>query len=182
MTERFEYRVDRNNVVISVSDNWRAFAADNNGKASVMPEHVVGMPLEDAIADDETRALYALVINSVRRNNRPVVFDFRCDAPAERRFCEMRVTPGDDGSVDFESTTVRTEPRKPASLLQAEVPRSETEFVKVCSACGRVPDEEGRWMELEQAIRHLNLTGRERMPRISHGLCEDCHWKVLEAL
>ena len=182
MSERFEYRVDRNNVVISVSDNWETFAADNCGNASAMPEHVLGKPLEDAIADDDTRALYELVLNSVRRHNRPVVFEFRCDAPGERRFCEMRITPGDNGAVDFESTINRTELREPAILLQAEAPRSEKDFVKVCSACGRVPDEKGRWMELEQAIRHLNLTGRERMPRISHGLCEACHHRVLEAL
>lgn len=182
MSESFTYRVDPNDILVSVSDNWEDFAADNSGAASSAPESVVGRPLETFIEDDETRSLYALVLDSVRRKRRPMAFEFRCDAPAERRFCELRIKPCDDGSVDFESRILRTEAREHVPLPKVDDQRNDGQFLKACSLCKRVEVKRAAWVEIEQAMQDLELNRRERAPRITHGLCADCHERILASI
>lgn len=182
MAEIFNYRIDRNNILVSVGDNWGRFAIDNAAEDSVLPDNVIGRSLDTCIEDDDTRALYALVLDSVRGSNRPVAFGFRCDSPATRRFCELRITPCADGSVDFESAILRTESREPVFLLQTDVPRDPDVFLKTCSTCKRVAAGGEGWIEIEQAMQRLNLADRERPPRISHGMCADCYKTIIESL
>lgn len=182
MTETYTYRIDRENNLVSVGENWRRFAVENAGAASMMPDSLIGKALDFYIEDEETRALYAMVLDSVRRSNRPVAFDFRCDAPAERRFCELRIMPRPDGSVDFESRIVRTETREPMLLLDPAEPRDPDEFLKACSTCKRIAMGESQWVEIEQAMPLLRLNERARTPRITHGLCEECHERIVASL
>ena len=181
MSENYSYRIDHDNILVSVSENWNRFAADNAG-ASASAADVVGRALDQFIADDDTRALYAMIIDRVRGSDRPVAFRFRCDSPAKRRFCELRIMPGADGSVDFESRIFLCEPREPVALLQADVRRDPDEFLKACSACKRIALNDTEWIEIEQVMHRLGLDQRERTPRISHGLCTDCHQRIVASL
>lgn len=182
MPESYNYRIDRNNVLVSVSENWDRFLADNAGAASASAAEVVGRALDQFIADEDTRSLYALVLDSARRSNRPIAFRFRCDSPTERRFCELRVSAGSDGTVDFESRIFRTEQRRPVPLLQAEGPRDRDEFLKTCSMCKRIAVNDSEWIEIEAAMGRLRLDRRERTPRITHGMCADCHAGIVASL
>lgn len=182
MPECYHYRIDRGNILVSLSENWDRFASDNAGKAPVTATNVVGRELDQFIEDDETRALYALILDSVRGSNRPVAFRFRCDSPDERRFCELRITPDADGSIDFESRILHTESRPPVPLLQAGARRDENEILKACSTCKRIAVSDDEWLEIEQAIECLELDKRERTPRISHGICADCHRTIVASL
>ncbi|HKL50465.1 MAG TPA: hypothetical protein VJ908_04800 [Wenzhouxiangellaceae bacterium] len=181
MPESFNYRIDRDNVLVSVSENWNSFAADNAG-ASMSAADVVGRALDQFIADEETRALYALVLDSVRGSNRAIAFRFRCDSPTERRFCELRISAGGDGSVDFESRILLTESRHPVPLLEADEQRDPDEFLKACSVCKRIAADQSEWIEIEAAMERLQLDQRQRIPRITHGLCADCHAGIIATL
>jgi len=182
MTESYNYRIDRDDILVCVSDNWNCFADENAGEASITETSVVGRALDEFIEDDDTRSLYALVLDSLRGRNRPVAFRFRCDSPAERRFCELRIMPGADGSIDFESRILRTESREPVRLLQTDVQRDPDEFLKACSTCKRIAVGDDEWIEIEEAMQRLELDERERIPRITHGLCADCHARIIASL
>lgn len=182
MTDTYTYRIDNTNVLVSVSDNWDRFAVDNAGGDPATAERFIGKSLDQFIDDDETRSLYALVLDSVRVNNRPVAFAFRCDSPAERRFCELRILPCADGSIDFESSILRTEPREPVPLLESDVAGAPDDFLKCCSTCKRIAIGDAEWIEIEQAMQRLKLDERERTPRLSHGLCADCHERIVASL
>lgn len=182
LLENYSYRIDRDDILVSVSENWSRFAIDNAGEASVSATSLIGRALDEFIEGDDTRALYALVLDSLRGSNRPVAFRFRCDSPAERRFCELTITPGADGSVDFESRILRTESREPVRLLQADVTRDADEFLKACSVCKRIAVGDDDWIEIEHAMQRLKLDERERTPRLTHGLCADCHARMIASL
>jgi len=182
MPESYHYRIDRDNILVSVSENWSRFAMDNGGEASATETSVIGRALDQFIEDDETRALYALILDSVRDSDRPIAFRFRCDSPARRRFCELRIMPDADGSVDFESRILRTESREPVPLLQADARHDAEELLKACSTCKRIAVGDAEWIEIEQAVQRLKLDQRERTPRISHGLCADCHERIIASL
>jgi hypothetical protein len=82
------------------------------------------------ISDRETRHLYKLILQKVRKNKQQVVFSFRCDSPEKRRFLELKVMPKDDGSGDFISKIVKTVIRESVHLLRADIERSD-EFIRM---------------------------------------------------
>lgn len=180
--ESYRYRIDADGVVVDVGGDWTAFCDDNAGGAGCLPARVIGTPLRQCIADWATWNLYELLIDSVRTRQRPVTVPIRCDSPGERRFCDLRIAPADGGHVDFESRLLRREARDAVHVLETGRPRADDRHLKVCSVCKRAEVATGRWVELEDAERELRLFDRERLPRVSHGLCPDCHARLVEAM
>lgn len=179
--ETYRYRIDPANVVVDVGGNWLSACRDNDAPGC-LPDRILGTPLRDCIADSATWSLYDLMIDSVREKQRPVTIEIRCDSPGERRFCDLSMAPADDGHIDFESRMLRREPRAPVKVLEAEAPRDARHWLKVCSVCKHAEVEPGVWVELEEAERRLRLFARARLPRVTHGLCEGCYRKGIEAL
>lgn len=64
--EVYSHKVDKNDMIADVSYNWRAFAQENFGANTCLPEDVVGSSLWDHIDDPETRHLYEIIIQKVR--------------------------------------------------------------------------------------------------------------------
>lgn len=168
---RYSYRIDLNNRVVSVSSQWLSFAREN--QATQLTEAAVSHhPLDQFIADAETRHIYQLILDKVRQTGCPVTVPFRCDGPSVRRFMELTVIPLANGDIEFESRLIREEKREEVPLFDPAVARSE-ELVVVCSWCKQVKAN-GRWVEVEDAVRMLGLFDAARMPRISHGICPQC--------
>jgi hypothetical protein len=92
----------------------------------------------------------------------------------------MEVSGGEGGTLEFRTRTLREENREPAPLPVAKVARS-GEWVRVCSWCKRLFVGES-WEELEAAIERLRLFERAFAPTMTHGICEQCHQAMVEAL
>jgi hypothetical protein len=117
------YKINSQDEIVFVSDDWNAFAADNDGEAVLSPL-VLGQPLWRFITDATTRKLYQQVLVRARAGH-PIQFTYRCDSPTHRRLMEMVVTQHDDGLVEFATRTLldevrpavaaRREPRPPRS-------------------------------------------------------------------
>jgi len=180
--QTYRYRIDPDNVVVDVGGDWAKFCRDNDGDAACLPEQLIGTPLRNCISDSATWSLYEMLIDSVRRRQRSLTLPVRCDSPAERRFCDLRIHPSGGGHMDFESRLLRCEPRAPVPLLEADAPRDRYRYLKVCSVCKRAEVAPGEWLELEDAEQRLHLFARERLPRVTHGLCTDCFERGIQAL
>lgn len=172
-SDRFCYRVDGDDTIKSISENWCAFANDNQWQARCPPDGVVGRPLWEFIEGEETRQLYRDLFERVRAGRRPGPIPFRCDAPAERRFLELRLTPLSHGEIELISTIVRREPREPVRLLDVHVTRSD-DVLRICSMCKKVVVPPERWVEIEHALVELELFEGDAMPGLTHGLCPPC--------
>jgi hypothetical protein len=44
----------------------------------------------------------------------------------------------------------------------------------MCSWCKKIDAGNNTWLEIEDAIKVLNLFTEERMPQISHAICDAC--------
>jgi hypothetical protein len=167
------YLIDGKDRIVHVSDTWLEFARENEAAESCHPDKILNQSLWDFIDGIETRHLYEIVLEKIRRTRRSVRLPFRCDAPDKRRYLELRITAAQNDTIEFSSTVLREEARDTVELLKADIPRSE-EFLKICSMCKKVEVTKNFWLDAEAAIAALRLFENSKLPKISHGLCREC--------
>jgi len=167
----FTFLIDALYRIIDANADWFAFAAENDAP-ELFEENVFGKSLMDFIGDEETRHLYHLLFDRVRRQNRAIELPFRCDSPAIRRFMTMRLVPVADKAIRIETEILREEVRIPIRMPNAGQVRSK-DFIRMCSWCKRIEAQTG-WSTVEEAVRQLKMFHRIPLPGISHGICPDC--------
>ncbi|MGV3757301.1 MAG: hypothetical protein ACO1QS_18130 [Verrucomicrobiota bacterium] len=168
----FIHWVDASNRIIWVNEAWQEFAQEN--QAGDLVRIVTGKPLLwSFISGLETRYLFEAMLAKVREGKGPFALPFRCDAPDRRRFMEMNMQLVENGVVVFSSRVLRQEFRESVRLLSDEVARDER-FLCSCSWCKQIELSDGKWVEVEEAVRLLALFTEETLPKISHGICPRC--------
>ncbi len=165
------YRIDVGGRITYVNPVWNDFALKNQGEA-VLPERVLGTKLLAAVADRTVRELYLWMIRRAREGV-PARFCYRCDAPDRRRTFEMNIYLVANGQVEFASTLLHEEPRPAVALLETGAQREER-MLRVCSWCQKVALPDGAWVPVEEAVNALHLMEAERVPLITHGICDAC--------
>jgi FixJ family two-component response regulator len=170
LTDPVVFSIDRHDEIVTVNDAWTTFALVNDAH-ELVEDRVLQRSIWDFVVDATTRQLYGDLLLRVRRGM-PARFPFRCDSPTARRHLEMRLTPGPDDAVQFESVVLASDLRVEQLLWDRHVPRGQ-DLVRACSWCKRV-ELAGEWVEVEDATRRLRLFERHDMPRVSHGICLDC--------
>lgn len=173
------YEIDAADRIVRVSPGWSA-AALAGGAPGLKDELVIGRPLWDFVKDPTTRQLYAAMLKRARTGARPLGFGFRCDTPTERRLMQMQLTGLPAGGVAFEAKVIAVQPRPAVVLLDAGTPRRG--IVRMCSWCKRLPVPSGEWLEVEDAVKVLDVLDTTPLPAITHGICPQCHEGVMAAL
>jgi hypothetical protein len=173
------YRIDAQDRIIWVNEEWAKFAAENDGGNLGRAAGILGQTLWSFIDDQTLCNLYNEMV-LLARKGRPISFRFRCDAPRFRRVFEMRISGGTGAEVDFATTLQSEEEREAVSLLDCHQPRNQ-QFIRMCSWCQRV-FANTRWLPVEAAVVALDLMSGPTVPAITHGICEDCNSKVLAKL
>ncbi|HLP78351.1 MAG TPA: hypothetical protein VK327_15710 [Candidatus Paceibacterota bacterium] len=164
------YRIDADSTILSFSDGWSDFFRNNVAQGTAIPNYV-GTRLWTHVSDPTTVHLYQAIIARVRRTGKELAIPFRCDSPDKRRFMQMHVSDAGAGAIEFRSVILREEPRTPVPLFSLS-PRPSAELIHMCSWCKKVslPD----WVEVEEAVRRLELFHSESIPRITHTICQSC--------
>lgn len=170
------YRIDAFDRIVAVNDAWDFFAKANGGWVLRRPE-IYGRLLLDFVSDDAVRAIYAAIIKEARAN-RPVCFEYRCDAPEWRREFRLQVTGMPSQDVEFVSTVLREERRVALPIFSA--PKSPRGFVRMCSWCHAVALDPGSWVALETVLADPRLF--ETNQSVSHGICPICADKMMSML
>jgi two-component system, sensor histidine kinase and response regulator len=164
--------LDSADTITAVDDSWLEFARANDAP-ELTRQSVLGRPLHAFVSGVEMAELTGLLTGAARQRGTAVTVPFRCDSPGERRFMTMTLQVEAGGGVHIEYRLDRAEFRAEVPLLDVHAPRSEA-FLVVCSWCRRVRQGDA-WRDVERAIEEGDLFGRaERMPKVSHGICEDC--------
>lgn len=173
------YRIDANDVIVSVDNSWHRFAEANDG-AELTGDHVLGRLLWDFVADDTTCQLYQQMLVGVRRGQ-PVQFTLRCDAPSCRRLLEMTIRPEQDGTVEFATRALKVEERDSVPLLARETARS-GDWLHICAWCNRINLDNDDWVEVEEAAARLRLFELRLMPQLTHGICPRCRTSMMATI
>ncbi len=168
---RITYEVDASDVIVRVSEQWDRFALDN-AAPDVTAEAVLKRSLWDFVCDESTRHLYAHFMARARQGDL-VQVPFRCDGPSLRRFLNMSLKGLDGGGVEFRTELIRTEPRPEQPLLK-RITSHDDRLIRMCSWCKRIMCDEA-WVPVEQAVVRLHLYDQEKLPAITHGMCDDCY-------
>lgn len=172
------YWLNDRDEVCFVNSEYDEFAGANAGVA-VTSEAVLHRPLWDFITDPSTRQIYRDVLSRVR-GGRAIQFSLRCDSPTCRRLLQMKVCKGEDRIIEFRVRTISEEDRVCQPLFDPGTTRS-ADLLSVCGWCKKVKVEDG-WLEVEDAITHLQLFERSVLPGITHGICERCHHSMMDML
>ena len=172
------YRINGDDEIIFVNDNWSQFALANDAPEFVA-EKVLNRGLWEFITDDTTIELYRDLVAKAR-SAREINFNFRCDSPDARRLLRMTINLLENDSVQFDTRTIWTEKRNPQNVLQKDVPPSD-DILLVCSWCKKIDVQNGDWQEIEEAISNLGLFELDNFPQLSHGMCLACYQTITES-
>ena len=173
-------RLDARDRIVDVNDAWLNFAVDN-GAPALSREGVVGKSLWDLVTDLDMSHLYRLLFDRVRQRGSSVNFDFRCDAPAERRFLGLQINLLPDQGLEIRTAVDALETRPVVDLLSADSQRSGA-TLEICSWCKQVRVGESDWREVEAAAEVLGLLDASTLPRLAHVTCPDCYERVMAEL
>jgi hypothetical protein len=170
MSDRsFDYSIDRNDAIASVSDAWLEFARENRA-SELTRDFVLGQPLWRFIAGRETRLLYEELFRKVRTGAQSIELPFRCDSPDRFRFMRLDLRPGQRDAIDCRGILIREQERPFFSLLDRLFPRRKG-TLSMCSLCKRLFVFDTQWLELEDAIRKLDLLESAALPEIQYAVC-----------
>lgn len=179
--ETYIYRVNPDDIIISVSDNWTAFAEHNCGGDALSAENIVGTSLWDGIHGSETIHLYSIILEKTRNRLCTANFPFRCDSPRLRRYFTLTVIPDKNGAIEFQSRLERIEQREPVRIMEPGTNRS-THLIRLCSMCKKMALSDDNWEEVETALCQLKYFEQESLPRITHGFCPSCYDAAMEEI
>lgn len=176
----FIYRIDAADRITHVNEEWLSFAVEN-GSPALDRKAVINRPLWDFIYGTETKHIYRVIVDRVRAAGLPLSIPFRCDSPELRLFMEMEIVPLDKKAVEFDCALLRTEPRPRMALLDPLTERSD-DFLAMCSWCKRIRLAGNEWVEVEEAVKRLNMFEAASLPQLTHGMCGSCNGLSREKL
>jgi len=172
---RFAHRIDADDRIVHVNDEWVEFAIENDAP-HLDRGNVLGRKLWSYVNEPTTRHLYQVLVRRVRDSGETATVPYRCDAPDRRRELRMEISLREDGEVEFASRIVSAEPREPVAVLDFRAPRGGG-HVRMCSWCKAVKTPEG-WVDTESAVARLGLLQGPTLPPLTHGICDDCREKL----
>jgi hypothetical protein len=172
------YVLDQAACIRAIDGPWDEFAAAN-GAPELTVAHVMGRPVVAFVTGLEMRTLTTLLFERARKSPvRPL--PFRCDSPDARRYLTMTLTAEPPDLLVCSTVLERFEPRTHRGLLDRTAPRSPHDTVMLCGWCRKALMDDGRWVEVDEAIEKWGLFTATPLPRLSHGICEACR-RWLEA-
>jgi hypothetical protein len=176
--EALSYAIDDQDHLIKLDEGFYRFAEENGWDEAGSS---LGRSLWDFIAGHDVRKLQRLLLRRVRNGVRDVELPFRCDGPDFRREMDIRIAADRSGRVVMFSARLRSEePREePQPILDPRAPRGD-DFLTMCAWCDRFLVD-GRWVEVEEAAKRLELFRRTELPELDHGICPECSGTLLAA-
>jgi hypothetical protein len=174
------YELDADLRIISVDARWSEFANSNDAPELALPPGPLGQSALSCVADSTSALLYERLFHRVLETNMTIALPFRCDSPTRRRYMNMIIEPRSPAGLRIETTLTRIEERPVMALLDRDRPRG-SDLLRMCGWCKSV-DVAGRWCEVEDAVAEMRLFERDRLPRVTHGMCPRCYERVRHEL
>jgi hypothetical protein len=164
------YWLDKNNMIIKLSDSWDSFAIENDGDV-LSGQSVIGKKIWDYIQGNTTRMWMDALFSLARLHQKTVQKPYRCDSPELKRYMEMVITPEENGVLKVESRVLSTEVIKKPFYFQASNDLGSPKILIRCSICNRLK-QKGQWQEVDQLS--IESTNTEQL-QVAYGVCPDCH-------
>jgi hypothetical protein len=166
--QALSYAIDERDRLVRVDEGFYRFAEENGWDDA---EGSLGRSLWDFVAGEEVRKLQRLLLRRIRDGVRDVELACRCDGPESTREMDVRIAATPSGRSILFSARVRAEEEReqPQPLLDPDSPRGQ-DRLPMCAWCDRF-EVDGEWVEVEEAVRRLELFRRSELPTIEHVVC-----------
>lgn len=166
------YLIDERNLILSVNQHWDQFARQNQGE-QVLSDLVIGQPLFHYISGDPTRMYVRVLFDYVRRLQKTVIRDYRCDSDTEKRYMQMIIHPREASQLLLEHRLLATEKLDPPLRFAAGT-ECAAHVRWRCSTCNSV-EVNGHWMEPDKAYQYGFLN--RYTSRVAYRICPECQYK-----
>ena len=168
----YSYQLDKGDCIIQLSDNWDAFARENDGTDFVR-EKIINLPLWDFIRDEGVINLLNALFHLIRTTASSLQLPMNCDSPDYRRSLELHISLLPQEGIMCSNHVLDITRRKiPVPLLDTTIERSD-DFIRMCSWCKKIAVDD-TWHDVERAIVDLGLFKAQQLPRVTHGICPAC--------
>ena len=175
------YCLDSQNTIVQVGPGWDEFA-QQNGAPELKSQGIIGRQVVDFFFDEATRRLYLNLFERVKKIRREISFEYRCDSPLLRRFMRLTVSPGLSGGVTVLSQTLSRQVRNEECFQWERVPSAAQRKARLrnmilmaaCGVCSRVQVRTGGWLEIEHALKTMDLTVEPWFPLLTPTTCPEC--------
>lgn len=169
---KYCYRVNAADQIVWVDELWLAFAAEN-GAPQLTTQWVLGRCLWDFVEGEEPRRLFEDIHARVRESKKTFVFTFRCDSPTLQRQMQLKISPGEQDDLQYESVLLRVVPQRSLAVFDPRQPRTDATLT-ICSCCKRALLEPLGWLEAKEISERLRLFESRRLPQLCHSICPSC--------
>lgn len=170
------YELDQHLTITAVGAGWDEFALAN-GAPELLSPTPIGRPLMLYVTEATTVHLYEQVFQRVAHLKRAIKFPIRCDSSEFRRYLDVTITATVTSGFSVSTHLVRLEARRRFVLFSTDPSKHEGSLV-LCGWCKRA-DVDGKWVEVEDAVVSLRLFERRASPLLQHGICAECHQRML---
>jgi hypothetical protein len=167
----YVYRIDATDSLTYVSEEWVAFAQENDAP-ELTPSRLVGVEIWTFIEGQAIRDFYQALFDRVRVTGTEFVVPFRCDSPDTIRQMELAMRPAQLGGVELEGRLLSIGSRDNVHLLNRYAPRANP-TIPICSFCRRIAVS-GRWLEASEAISRYGFFSGPTQPTLSEQICTSC--------
>lgn len=169
MSSTLSYIIDINDKIISANHGFGKFAIENNSKD--LAKSIIGESIWKFIYFDEVHRLYQRLFEAIRKTDKKVDLNFRCDSHDVLRFMKMNIEPIGENSLQIKTKLIRQVDRK--KMLSREILYlGINSGTPMCSNCNKIYiNEKSAWLEIDKAIEK-NHIGRELS--VNFKICEDC--------
>jgi hypothetical protein len=169
------FTIDADDRIVHVNAAWLLF---NTGGGDVVRDYV-GQPVWGLLGGGRVRLVWQVLYGRVRAIGAPIFVPMRVDTAEERRLLDIELRPLADRSIQHVCECAWTEARTPVALLDPARMRDARQ-VLCCAWCSRVQVGVGRWVEIEEAERALNVEAALAAPRLRQGVCAACQQALLQ--
>jgi hypothetical protein len=162
------YRIDSNDEIIFVNEMWfRLVVIGDTSK--LFSDKILNHSLWDFMGNNTRTYLYRVLLEKVRTGI-TLRFNIRCSSVGYNQILELTITPQLNGEIQFE-----IRPLRQLEMRTEKVNLRDDAMLIICSWCNRINIKSDDWLEAEKAIVMLKLFELEKLPNLSHGMCNDCY-------
>jgi len=161
-----EYWLNSEDAIIAVGSTWDTFAGENEGPG-VVSGLIVGRSLWEFISGDPTRMWLSSILTLARIRDETVSRPYRCDSPTVKRFMNLEIKKGADGSLHLVHSLVRVEAMSVPCRVNPS-PSAGKKMMQRCSVCNRFNTAKG-WMEAEDLDTPVGSP-----IAVIYAVCSDC--------
>lgn len=163
------YVVDNDDLIVDISQDWEAFANDNDAK-NLDKANVLGKPLFQYISGDTTRMFVWSLFNNARMLRKQYVKNYRCDSAMLKRYMEMTITPSDNGILEISNRILATEAKK----YRTEIVYYQSR-IRRCSMCNRLNHNDD-WSEADELVE-TGVLESEKNIYVIYTVCDSCRFQ-----